>query len=40
MEIEPVVFVWLVWLAAAGVGVLATAAVARVFDVLFELDAN
>ena len=40
MQIEPVVALSLAWLAAAGVGVLAIAAVARVFDALFDLDAD
>jgi hypothetical protein len=38
MEIEPVVPLWLALLAAGGVGVLAIAAVARMFEAVFDLD--
>jgi hypothetical protein len=40
MEIERLVPLWLTWLAAGGIGLLAIAAVARIFDALFELDAS
>jgi hypothetical protein len=38
MEIAPVVPVWLTWLAAGGVGVLAIAALARSIEAVFDLD--
>ena len=38
MEIAPVVPEWLTWLAAAGVGLLAVAALIRCFEVVFDLD--
>ena len=43
MEIDglvPLWLTWFAWLAAGGVGVLAIAAVARMFDALFDLDAS
>jgi hypothetical protein len=38
MEIGPVVPLWLTWVAAGGAGVLAVAAVARMFEAVFDLD--
>lgn len=38
MEIEPVVPVWLTWIAAGGVGVLAVATLARVLEAMLDLD--
>jgi hypothetical protein len=38
MELGPVVPLWLTWIAAGTVGVLAIAALARVFDAVFDLD--
>jgi hypothetical protein len=40
MEIEPVVPLWLTWIAAGGVGVVAVAALARMFEAVFDLDPN
>ena len=38
MELGPDVPMWLTWAAAGGVGVLAIAALARVFEAVFDLD--
>jgi hypothetical protein len=38
MEIGPVVPAWLMWAATGGMGVLATAAVARMLEAAFDLD--
>jgi hypothetical protein len=38
MEIGPVVPLGLTWIAAGGIGVLAVAAVARMFEAVFDLD--
>jgi hypothetical protein len=40
MEIEPVVPLWLTWIAAGGVGVVAVAALARMLEAVFDLDPN
>ena len=40
MEIEPVVPLWLTWVAAGGSGVLAIATVVRMFEAVFDLDPN
>jgi hypothetical protein len=38
MEIAPVVPLGLTWVAAGAIGVLAIAAVARMFEAVFDLD--
>ena len=38
MEIATVIPDWLIWLAAAGIGVLAVAALTRTFEAVFDLD--
>jgi hypothetical protein len=38
MELAPDVPMWLTWVAAGGVGVLAIAALVRVFEAVFDLD--
>lgn len=38
MELEPVVPAWLTWMAAGGVGLVAVAALARMFEAVFDLD--
>lgn len=38
MEIEPVVPMWLTWIAAGGVGVVGIAALARMLEAVFDLD--
>ncbi|HEY0822580.1 MAG TPA: hypothetical protein VGD76_02240 [Ramlibacter sp.] len=38
MEIAPEIPVWLTWIAAGAVGVLAVAALARTLEAVFDLD--
>lgn len=38
MEIEPFVPAWLTWLAAAGMGVIAIAALVRMLEAVIDLD--
>ena len=40
MEIEPVVPLGLMWAAAGAIGVVAIAAIARMFEAVFDLDRN
>lgn len=38
MEIEPVVPAWLTWVAAAGIGAFAIAALVRMLEAVLDLD--
>ena len=38
MEIAAVIPEWLIWLAAAGVGILAVAVLIHTFEAVFDLD--
>jgi hypothetical protein len=38
MEMAPDLSAWLTWIAAAGIGVLAIAALIRTLEALFDLD--
>lgn len=40
METGPVLPLWLTWAAAGGVGVLAVAALARMLEAVFDLEAS
>ena len=40
MEFEPVVPLWLTWIAAGGVGIVGVAALARMLEAVFDLDPN